>query len=497
VEYFTAPPVQVDYRRSCFFIPRTGERLSSFPLAAFFCRLIEMLVCLAALAAVAAGLAGCSDRSQPATEQPTPVLVLGIDGLEWDVLGPLVKAGEMPHFGELMEAGQFGLLETTRPTFSPIIWTTMATGKAASQHGIRGFVKRRGRAKGEKKRLYNSLDRRTKAFWNILSDYGRSAAVVGWWMTFPAEPIEGVMIAQVNTLDQARRRHGEAILKGGLQAGVAGQVHPPERAEEILRVHDRLVDEMPERVRAIFGDAMVASSPFTERLWENTQWAFRADAVYVEVAVQLAGEGHDLVVCYLGGADVTGHRFWRHMRPEQFANPPEPAEIEAFSQIIPDYYRFLDQALGRLRAAMPQDTNVLVITDHGMGPVNRDAEFPSDDLPGDINSGHHHGAKPGVVVVSGPGFSTGTRFGKGWRKKDLPVLGSVFDVTPTLLTLLGIPVGEDMKGEVMEAVILPGAGSVPTHDSEEWLAARREQRGEQIEQDPERMRQLRALGYID
>jgi predicted AlkP superfamily phosphohydrolase/phosphomutase len=423
--------------------------------------------------------------------------VLGIDGFEWDVLGPLVEAGEMPHFAELMEAGQFGTMETIRPTLSPIIWTSMATGKKASEHGIRGFVKKSDERGDEGRRLYNSNDRRTKAFWNVLSEYGRSAAVVGWWLTFPVEEIEGVMVAQVNTLDRAERGLEQTMRKGGLQEGVEGQVFPAERAEEILGIHTRVVDSLPERVRAIFGEVPTATSPLSERLWANTQWAFRADAAYLEIAETLASEGYDLVACYLGGADVTGHRFWRHMRPDLYENPPSIDEIEAFSEVIPDYYRFLDVALGRLRAAMPKDTNVLVVTDHGMVPANLDAEYTSDDPAKDINSAHHYRARPGIAVVSGPGFSRGDHYGRSWEKADLPVLASVYDVAPTLLSLLGIPLGEDMTGEVMSAVALPRSGSVPSHDSEEWLAERRRLRGEQVEEDPERMRQLKALGYID
>ena len=100
----------------------------------------------------------------------------------------------MPTIAGLIERGAPGLLETTRPTFSPIIWTSIATGKGAAQHGIRGFVRRqRG---GQPRRLYNNYDRKTKAFWNILSDYGRSVAVLGWWLTYPVEPVNGLLVWQ-------------------------------------------------------------------------------------------------------------------------------------------------------------------------------------------------------------------------------------------------------------------------------------------------------------
>ena len=71
-------------------------------------------------------LCGCG-----ASERPAPVLVVGVDGFEWDVALPLLASGRMPHLAGLMQRGAYGLLETSQPTFSPILWTTIATGKEA------------------------------------------------------------------------------------------------------------------------------------------------------------------------------------------------------------------------------------------------------------------------------------------------------------------------------------------------------------------------------
>jgi predicted AlkP superfamily phosphohydrolase/phosphomutase len=423
---------------------------------------------------------------------------MAVDGLEWDLLLPMVGAGELPELKRLMERGRFGLLTTSRPTFSPIIWTSIATGKAREDHGIRGFSKK---SEGERRRrLYNSRDRMTKAFWEILSDHGRSVAVVGWWMTYPVEEINGVMVAQVNTLDQLHRRQGQAILKGGLIAGLEGQVHPPSRTAEILGIHDAVESRLEEKMKAIFGHLPQPRTLLTERLWENTRWALRSDATYVEIATRLATEGHDLVACYLGGADVTGHRFWRYMEPELYQDPPPADEIETFGRVIPDYYRFVDSSIGRIRAAMPEETRILVVSDHGMGPVNRKGAFSAEDLPEDINSAHHHRAPPGVFIAAGPEIAPsdlGSRAGLAIREKEqLKIEASVYDIAPTVLALLDVPVAEDMKGRVAAAFAGEELRPVPTHDSTEWIAQRAAASGEAVADDPERFEQLRALGYI-
>ena len=73
--------------------------------------------------------------------------------------------------------------------------------------------------------LYTSTDRKKKAFWNILSDYDRRVAVIGWWVSYPAEPVNGVVVAQMNTR-MAGVETDENIVKGGIFEGVAGQVTP-------------------------------------------------------------------------------------------------------------------------------------------------------------------------------------------------------------------------------------------------------------------------------
>ena len=115
---------------------------------------------------LALGLAACggSERSQRA-----PTLLFAVDGLEWDVLLPLVQRGEAPAFAELMARGVFGELQTLKPTWSPVIWTTIATGKGPEKHGIEGFVYAAEVDGQMEPRVFNSGHRRTKAFWNILS----------------------------------------------------------------------------------------------------------------------------------------------------------------------------------------------------------------------------------------------------------------------------------------------------------------------------------------
>ena len=108
-----------------------------------------------------------------------PVIFIAADGLEWSVLEPLINQGKLPTIARLMAAGTYGYLESMEPTYSPVVWTSIATGKTPAKHGIEHFVY----SENGRQRYYTSGHRKTKAFWNILSDYGLEVDVLGWWMT--------------------------------------------------------------------------------------------------------------------------------------------------------------------------------------------------------------------------------------------------------------------------------------------------------------------------
>jgi len=163
---------------------------------------------------LAVGL-GCSSSQEGSA--PAPVVLIGVDGLEWSVVLPLVRSGEMPAVRALMERGRFGKLATLEPTHSPAIWTTVATGKLPHKHGIHHFVAPRP---GGGQRLLTSADRRTKALWNLFSDAGLRVHTAGWWLTFPVEAVRGSMVAQNNTRTPRDVRQGWRLWKGTVRPGV-------------------------------------------------------------------------------------------------------------------------------------------------------------------------------------------------------------------------------------------------------------------------------------
>ncbi|MCP5044386.1 MAG: hypothetical protein GY944_25430 [bacterium] len=443
----------------------------------------------------------CSSQNTPREHsEAAPVFVIAVDGFEWELVLPLLREGEMPQTAALMARGTFGTLETLLPTESPAIWTTVATGKHPAGHGIAGFVNP-ARA-GTENELFNNRDRTTKAIWNIVSDAAKRVAVVGWWMSYPVEEINGVMIAQTNTAETFRKQF-KMPWKGTLKRDVSGQVHPPEREDEFLAFLPAIHDGLEASLEQIFGLFPEPLSPAERTIWTKGSWSARADITYRKLALHLLerDDPYDLFIVYFGGTDTYTHRYWRYLEPERFPLPQSPRAVRNLGNVVRDYYRYIDRTLGELVAHAGPDARIFVVADHGMHPIREDDAEGRRRNP---NYSDHKDAPPGVFIAAGPGIAVSPRAQlppAALHKDDMPRLGHVVDITPTVLALMGLAVGEDMDGQVMSDVVAPAffAGRpverVATHDSHAWLSERASQSRSAPGQE-ERFEQLRALGYL-
>jgi hypothetical protein len=442
----------------------------------------------------------------------TPILLIGLDGFEWNAALPLLREERLPAIASLMRRGTYGTLETFPGRVSPALWTSIATGKDVEKHGIYDFLKQRNPPV-----FYASGDRKTKAFWNILSERGRSVHTVGWFVTYPAEPVNGVMVAQANT-QSVRKTH--RTQKGALLPGLAGQVYPPAREDDVFAIMDAVEADLDTVVAERLETSHEHPPERLREVIEASSWAFRADTIYERTALMLAAEGPpDLLAVYFGSTDVVAHRFWpsarprtqpgrffvspdgrgleRHLGPGTLANrffgapfwramEPQPGDPWSV-RVLRRTYESADAAIGRLVAAMPRETTVILVSDHGFRP------WGHEDGP----DAFFVAAGPSVRPLAGPEPRRLTR-------AHLRRRGSSLDVTPTLLALSGVPVALDMDGRVLDRAFasLPGTTrptAVASHDSAEWLKGRSAPTGPApgaSEDDEERVEQLKALGYI-
>jgi predicted AlkP superfamily phosphohydrolase/phosphomutase len=266
-----------------------------------------------------------------------PVWLIGIDGATWDLIGPLVERGELPTLGSMMNSGAHGVLLSEDPTISPALWATIATGMPRFEHGIVNFLVK---LPGSRDTVQaGPLDRRSPAVWEMVGAAGGRSLVVGWFGSYPAETIAGVYVSK----GYDPQRPGE------------NQIHPPSAAET-LREQARAVLREEDR------EAIARSDFLRDTLLEDA----RALAVFRTLA---AADPPPFAALYLAGTDVVQHVTWRHMDPDSQQFPQDGEPDPRLAGVIPAYYRFVDHALGQLRRLAPKGTTLVVVSDHGAGPM--------------------------------------------------------------------------------------------------------------------------------
>ena len=267
------------------------------------------------LAVLLLALAGCGKEPPP---KPHPILVVGIDGGEWKVIRKLWAEGRLPNLKALAERGTTATLRTAYNS-SPVIWTTIATGVTPREHGIVDFVV--PTPQGDVP--ISSDVRKVPAIWNMLTQSGKRVAVLGWWGSWPAEEVNGVVVSDRALLDLDRR------------------VSPPSYLPTFLQEVRRAREEP-----SLFG---------------ADDEAEMRDRAIAQAATTLAGQAFDLLLVYFRSPDIVSHNHWKSYEPEAFGEAADPANRDR----VPRSYEAVDQALGRLLKAGPKDMNVLVISDHG------------------------------------------------------------------------------------------------------------------------------------
>ncbi|HLW77766.1 MAG TPA: alkaline phosphatase family protein, partial [Bryobacteraceae bacterium] len=351
------------------------------------------------------------------------VLLIGWDAADWKVITPLLDAGQMPALESVINQGVMGNLATLRPILSPLLWNSIATGKRPDKHGILDFFEPDPHYGGI--RPVTSTSRKVKAIWNILTQRGFKSHVVGWFAGHPAEPINGVAISPLYPLPKFATPDPWPLAENSVHPPSLAQtfaelrIHPAElSAEEILPFVPRAAEVNQKEDHAIEQLAKVIAETCTihnAATWilENQEW--------------------DFLAIFYNAIDHFCHRFMQYYPPAPKAIPEQEAEI--YKDVVPSAYRFQDLLLRRMLAFAGPDTAVIILSDHG---------FHSDHLRPRLTPNEPAGPtiwhRPiGIISMCGPGI-----------RQDERIYGAnLLDITPTILTLFGLPVGQDMDGRVI------------------------------------------------
>ncbi len=277
-------------------------------------------------------------------QNPPKVLVIGMDGATWDLMGPFMDQGHLPRLKALRDGGVYGPLLSVIPPLSPPAWTSAATGVNPGMHGIFDFF----RLDPDSMIVYSETarSRRVPGVWTLLSEAGHKVGMLNMPMTDPPDPVDGFMVAGLP--------HPDSV----------GFAYPPELEARLHREGYRL-DRM--------GEALIAGHEAD--LESEIVGTFRKRK---QVALELGEENPDLDMYWVvfTGTDRIQHFFWKFMEKDHPFY--DPALAPRFGDSILHVYEAIDEAVGELvdqasaqAAAQGRELAVIVLSDHGFCGVHR------------------------------------------------------------------------------------------------------------------------------
>ncbi|MDA8168926.1 MAG: alkaline phosphatase family protein [Nitrospiraceae bacterium] len=266
------------------------------------------------------------------------ILIIGIDGATFSLIAPWAEEGKLPHLRHLMQNGAWGNLDSTIPPLTSPAWTSFMTGKNPGKHGLFHFISPKPGTYGFD--YTNANTRRSRTIWSILSGHGKTVGVVNVPMTFPPEKVNGFMISGMDTPDENSDFIYPGSLRDELQRDFGG-VRLEIRHLEFMRSDDKR-------------DAVLREMATLED--------HRA-----KLAVHLLGRHPvDVFMLVFCSVDQIQHYFWHYMDKNHFRHDGNGSS--KFKDAILHAYQTIDTKLGEMLEAVPEDTTIVLMSDHGAGP---------------------------------------------------------------------------------------------------------------------------------
>jgi predicted AlkP superfamily phosphohydrolase/phosphomutase len=256
-------------------------------------------------------------------------VIFGVDGLTFRVLHPLIEQGMLPHFRKISREGCEAILESKYPPLTPPGWMSLSTGLKPACHGVYDFWTYEDHMEVGKPRQAHVLTHRKggKAIWNILSEYGKEVLVINVPVTYPPEPVNGIM--------------------------VSGYTAPGAHVD--FTYPSTFKDEL---YRAVPGYQIDLDVAFREQLNVTGKVELLADAVLhmteerIKLITYLLRE-KSWDFCYLAfmGADRLQHPFWE--------------EVSGLHPHTNAYFALLDELLGHILSLLDAGDSLFIVSDHG------------------------------------------------------------------------------------------------------------------------------------
>ena len=262
--------------------------------------------------------------------------MIGLDGAPFSLVKEWSEAGLLPNLAKLIESGCFGILNSTMPVHSPTAWSSFLTGMNPGKHGVFDFVRRD--SDSYKLRVIRANQIPHPSLWRIMSHQQRQVGVMNVPMTYPPEPVNGFLVTGLGTPDYAN------------------YTYPPELSEELNETGYRVN-------KKFFYDP--------ERVDEWLQDMHEVTDIHGKTAVTLMKKTPwDFFMVVFRNTDEICHFFWRYI--DESHPRYQPDAPDKYKHAILNLYQLADKWVGKIIEVAGSETNVVIMSDHGAGPLYKD-----------------------------------------------------------------------------------------------------------------------------
>jgi predicted AlkP superfamily phosphohydrolase/phosphomutase/Tfp pilus assembly protein PilF len=407
-----------------------------------------------------------AELRRDARSAPTRVAIFALDGADWELLTELGNDGRIPNIKALAQGGTTGSVQTIQPTVSSMVWTTVSTGLTPDRHGVIDFVDN-SRAPVE------STSRRAPALWDIADAFGREGLIASWWTAWPPAARNSIFF------DEPVEIVPDAVYPPSVAARAQSLLVPPETvgSSQVRRFVNIAPSEFD---RAVFKGGDTDPINIFRYVLAKT-WTDHRVAINLYNDQRQQGRDPLLIMISYEGTDAVNHLFAPFHPP--YRDGVSQDGYRKFWPTVANYYAEVDRLIGEWINLLPRDTTVIIMSAYGFQWGN---ERPRTPPKGGAALQDHR--NPGVFIAYGPHVAP---------NRGLHQL-SVYDIAPTVLTLLGLPQSTEMSGKPAAWVFhdVTPITSVRVVSYAEFINDRPV--GTPAHLDPARyVRELQAIGHVN
>lgn len=262
------------------------------------------------------------------------ILIIGLDGVSWNVLNPMLENGYMPFLQDFIKKGKSGILKSTEPPITPTAWTSFQTGLPPEVHQIKGFRNFYLKEGKLQTRILSSSSVSAKRIWDILSENNRKICLLNVPLTYPPFPVNGILVSGFPVPSED-----------------CNFTYPEDFKDELLRI-------IPSFEVMQIG---IGARQKGMKIKNIISWWTNTVSQKSDLTLKLLNkEAWDVLMVHFQETDLLQHHLWHYIDKNHPAHDPDN-----FSQVA-QFYSNIDKILSEITAkARNNNLSTIILSDHG------------------------------------------------------------------------------------------------------------------------------------